>query len=62
MESRWVLLGVGLLFAILAIVQVRRGNLVSALVAVVFTIFGIGGFWWNSTRATPLETRFSRSR
>lgn len=35
MESRWVLLGFGLLLAILAINQMQLGNIVSALIAVI---------------------------
>jgi len=62
MESRWLLLGFGLLFGMLLLVNIQRGNVVLALVAVVFTIFGLGGFWWNTTQAEPIETRFSRSR
>jgi hypothetical protein len=59
MESRWLLLSFGLIFGILLLVNLQQGNTVLALVAVVFTIFGFGGFWWNTTHETPIETRFS---
>jgi hypothetical protein len=62
MESRWLLLGFGVLFAVLVLANVQRGNLVQAIVATVFAIFGFGGFWWNTTQDDPIETRFSRSR
>lgn len=61
MESRWLLLGFGLLFGVLLIVHIYQGNTVQALIAVIFTIFGLGGFWWNSTHENTIETRFSRS-
>lgn len=62
MESRWLLLGFGLLFGALLLVNIYQGNVVLSLVAVVFTIFGLGGFWWNTTQDDPIETRFSQSR
>lgn len=62
MESRWVLLGFGLLFRILLLVNIQQGNVVRGFVAVVFTIFGLGEFWWNTTQDDPIETIFSRSQ
>lgn len=62
MESRWLLLGFGLLSGALLLANVLRGDAVLALVAAVWTVFGVGGFWWNTTRDDPVETRFSRSR
>jgi len=62
MESRWLLLGFGLLFGGLLLANIYLGNVVLSLVAVVFTIFGLGGFWWNTTRDDTLETRLSRFR
>ncbi|EMA50630.1 hypothetical protein C450_13167 [Halococcus salifodinae DSM 8989] len=60
--SRWLLFGFGLVFGILLFVQAYQGNLLLALIAVVFTIFGFGGFWWNTTQDDPIQTRFSQSR
>lgn len=60
MGSRWVLLAFGLLFGVLLLVNIRRGNAVLAAVALVCTTFGFGGYWWNTTRDDPIETRFSR--
>lgn len=62
MDSRWFLLGFGLLFAVLAVSFLDQGKSVLAVVAVVHAVFGFGGFWWNTTRDDPIETRFSRSR
>jgi len=62
MESRWLLLGFGLLFGLLLLVNIQQGNAILAIIAVVLTIFGLGGFWWNTTQDDSLETRFSRSR
>ena len=62
METRWLLLAFGLLFAALTAVFVYRGSLFLAAVAAVHTVFGLGGFWWNTTREPPIEMRFSRSR
>lgn len=62
MESRWLLLGFGLLSGALAFAFVHDGKILQALVALVHTVFGLGGFWWNTTCDDPIETRFSRSR
>lgn len=62
MESRWLLLGFGLLFAILLLMNIDQMNVLLALVAVVLTVFGLGGFWWNTTQDDPIQTRFSQSR
>ncbi|PSP39981.1 hypothetical protein BRD20_03880 [Halobacteriales archaeon SW_8_65_20] len=61
MESRWLLLGFGLLFGVLLLVHIYQGNTIHALIAVCFTTFGLGGFWWNTTHENTIETRFSRS-
>jgi hypothetical protein len=62
MESRWLLLAFGVLSAALTVAFVRQGDAALAAVGVVQTVFGLGGFWWNTTRETNIETRFSRSR
>lgn len=62
MESRWVLLGFGLLFGILLLVFIHQNNIVQDVIVAIFTIFGFGGFWWNTTRDDQIETRFSQSR
>jgi nitrogen fixation-related uncharacterized protein len=61
MESRWLLLGLSILFGALLIGHVYQGNTVQALIAVAFTVFGLGGFWWDMTHENTIETRFSRS-
>jgi len=60
MESRWLLLAFGLLFGFLLLENIRQGNIVLTLVSLVFAIFGLGGFWWNTTHDDTIETRFSR--
>jgi hypothetical protein len=60
MESRWLLLGFGLLFGVLTLGFVYQGNIVQALITIVFTVFGLGGFWWNTTHEDSIETRYSR--
>ena len=62
METRWLLLGFGLLFGSLLIVNLFRGNYLLVPHAAVLTIFGLGGLWWNTTRDDPIRTRFSQSR
>ncbi len=62
MESRWLLLGFGLVFGVLILVNVSQENPLLALTAAVFAAFGLGGFWWNTTQDTPIQTRFSQSR
>jgi hypothetical protein len=62
METRWLFLGFGLLFGSLLVVHLSRGNHLLVPHAVVLTIFGLGGFWWNTTRDDPIRTRFSQSR
>jgi len=56
MESRWALLGFGLLFGLLLLVNIQQGNAVLGLIAVVFTIFGLGGFG-GTRRKTTLSKR-----
>lgn len=62
MDSRWLLLGYGLLFAALTLGFISQRKALLAFIGVVHTVFGIGGFWWNTTHDNPIETRFSRSR
>ena len=62
MESRWLLLAYGLVAAALTALFVSRGDALLAAVSVVQSVFGLGGFWWNTTRDDTIETRFSRSR
>lgn len=61
MDNRWPLLGYGLLFMGVTIGAIYQGKALIAVIAVVQTVFGLGGFWWNSTRDNPIETRFSRT-
>ena len=57
MESRWLLLGFGLVFVVLILTNVSQGNVLLALIAAVFAIFSLGGFWWNTTQDDPIRTR-----
>lgn len=61
MNSRWLLLGFGLVFAVTTLWAVDRANYLIAGIAFVHAVFGLGGFWWNSTHESTVETRFSRS-
>ena len=61
MDSRWLLLGYGLLFTAVTLGSLYQGKYFIAAIAVVQTIFGFGGFWWNSTHDNPIRTRFSWS-
>ena len=62
MESRWLLLGFGLVFVVLILTNVSQGNVLLALIAAVFAVFSLGGFYWNTTQADPIRARFSQSR
>lgn len=59
MNSRWLLLGFGLFFGAVTLGSVYQGKVVLAVIAAVNTVFGVGGFWWNTTRNDPIETRLS---
>ncbi len=61
MDNRWLLLGYGLLFTGVTIGAIYQGKALIAAIAVVQTVFGLSGFWWNSTHENTIETRFSRS-
>jgi hypothetical protein len=61
MDSRWLLLGYGLLFTVVTIGAIYQGKAIIAAIAAVQTVFGLGGFWWNTTHENTIETRFSRS-
>lgn len=60
MDSRWLLLGYGLLFTVVAIGAISQGKSLIAAIAVVQIVVGLGGFWWNSTHDDPIETRNPR--
>ena len=55
MESRWLLLGYGLLFTAVTIGAIYQGKYFITAIAVVQTIFGLGGFWWNSGQSNRTE-------
>lgn len=61
MDSRWLLLGCGLLFAAVTLDALYQGKYLTAAIGVVQAIFGFGGFWWNSTHDNPIKPRFSRT-
>jgi len=61
-DSRWLLLAYGLFAAALTVAFATRGDVLLTAVSVVQAVFGLGGFYWNTTRDDPIETRFSRSR
>jgi hypothetical protein len=60
MDNRWLLLGYGLLFTGVTIGALYQGEIPIAAIAVSQAVFGLGGFWWNTTHDNPIEAGNAR--
>lgn len=60
MDSRWLLLGYGLLFTGVTIGAIYQGEVPIAAIAVSQVVFGLGGFWWNTTHERSIGWRKPR--
>ncbi len=60
MDNRWLLLGYGLLFTGVTIGAIYQGEVLIAAIAFSQIVFGLGGFWWNTTHERSVRWRNPR--
>lgn len=60
MDSRWFLLGYGLLFTGVTIGAIYQGEVPIAAITASQAVFGLGGFWWNTTHERSISWRKPR--